>query len=110
MSGKIRAVYEALVAPTLPTFLCFLCFFAPLLPLLSLILYGMAESLSLVSDVQEQRKHKQALKLIAPLLEKKPDNAQLRILKSLALVSPRCPTINMCSWCSSLPPPCAQVQ
>ena len=39
-----------------------------------------------VYDALEMRKNKQALKLLAPLLDKKPTNAQLRILKALALV------------------------
>ena len=39
-----------------------------------------------VYEALETRKNKQALKLLAPLLEKKPTNAQLRILKALALI------------------------
>ena len=39
-----------------------------------------------VYEALDGRKHKQALKLLTPLLEKKPDSAQLRILKALALV------------------------
>jgi len=39
-----------------------------------------------VYEALETRKHKQALKLLVPLLEKKPTNAQLRVLKALALV------------------------
>ena len=39
-----------------------------------------------VYEALDGRKHKLALKLLAPLLEKKPDNPQLRILKALALV------------------------
>ena len=38
-----------------------------------------------VYDALELRKNKQALKLLATLLDKKPANAQLRILKALAL-------------------------
>lgn len=34
-----------------------------------------------VYEALEMRKNKQALKLLVPLLEKKPTNAQLRILK-----------------------------
>lgn len=39
-----------------------------------------------VYEALEMRKNKQALKLLVPLLEKKPGNSQLRILKALALI------------------------
>jgi predicted Zn-dependent protease len=39
-----------------------------------------------VYEALDGRKHKLALKLLTPLLEKKPDNPQLRILKALALL------------------------
>lgn len=39
-----------------------------------------------VYEALELRKNKQALKLLVPLLEKKPNNSQLRILKALALI------------------------
>ena len=39
-----------------------------------------------VYEALDARKHKLALKLLTPLLEKKPDNSQLRILKALSLV------------------------
>jgi hypothetical protein len=47
----------------------------------------MSNKIRAVYEALDSRKTKQALKLLGPLLEKKPDSAQLRILKALALVS-----------------------
>ncbi len=47
---------------------------------------NMSNKIRAVYEALDSRKTKQALKLLGPLLEKKPDSAQLKILKALALV------------------------